>query len=132
MIAKEAVATMNLDDQTLERFVDMTELNARVDNDRELLVELLTLFQEEFPRLRDSLHAAVDAGNLKQVEEIAHTLKGMLANLAIKLPSQHAAGVEFAARAGDAQAVQKAVAKFNREEAGLLAAVESLIAGRNP
>lgn len=123
---------MNSDDQTLERFVDMTELNARVDNDRELLVELLTLFQNEFPRLREALHAAVDAGNLNEVEEVAHTLKGMLANLAIKLPSQLAASIEFAARAGDAQEVQKALAKFDREEAGLLAAVESLIAGRNP
>ena len=123
---------MNSDDQALEHYVDMTELNARVDNDRELLVELLTLFQNEFPRLQESLHAAVDAGNLKQVEEVAHTLKGMLANLAIKLPSQLAAGVEFAARAGDAQEVKNAVEKFDREEAGLLAAVESLIAGRNP
>jgi HPt (histidine-containing phosphotransfer) domain-containing protein len=123
---------MNSDVQTLERFVDMTELNARVDNDRELLVELLTLFQTEFPRLHEALHAAIDSGNLNQVEEIAHTLKGMLANLAIKLPSQLAAGVEFAARAGDAQEVQKAVARFDREEAGLLAAVEAFIAGRNP
>lgn len=123
---------MNADDKALERYLNITELHARVDNDRELLVELLTLFQDEFPRLRDALHAAIDAGNLNQVEEAAHTLKGMLANLAIKLPSQLAGGVELAARAGDAEEVQKAMAKFDREEAGLLAAVESFIAGRNP
>ncbi len=123
---------MDLNDKALEHYVDMTELEARVDHDRELLVELLTLFQNDFPRLRDALHAAVDAGNLKQVEEVAHTLKGMLANLAIKLPCQLAAGIELAARAGDAQQVQKALSKFDREEAGLLAAVESFIADRNP
>jgi HPt (histidine-containing phosphotransfer) domain-containing protein len=123
---------MNSEHKALERYVDMTELLARVDNDRELLVELLTLFQEDFPRLRDELHAAVDAGNQNQAEKAAHTLKGMLANLSIKHADQLAASVEIAARAGDAQEIQKAMAGFDREETGLLAAVESFISGRNP
>jgi two-component system, sensor histidine kinase and response regulator len=123
---------MNSEHKALERYVDMTELLARVDNDRDLLVELLTLFQEDFPRLRDELHAAVDAGNPSQAEKAAHTLKGMLANLSIKHSNQLAASVEIAARAGDAQEIQKAMASFDREETGLLAAVESFIAGNNP
>ena len=123
---------MNSEHKALERYVDMTELLARVDNDRELLVELLTLFQEDFPRLRDELHAAVDAGNQNQAEKAAHTLKGMLANLSIKHAAQLAASVEIAVRAGDAQEIQKAMAGFDREETGLLAAIESFISGRNP
>jgi HPt (histidine-containing phosphotransfer) domain-containing protein len=123
---------MNSEHKALERYVDMTELLARVDNDRDLLVELLTLFQEDFPRLRDELHAAVDAGNQNQAEKAAHTLKGMLANLSIKHADQLAASVEIAVRAGDAQEIQKAMAGFDREETGLLAAVESFISGRNP
>lgn len=123
---------MNSEHKALEHYVDMTELLARVDNDRELLVELLTLFQEDFPRLRDALHAAVDAGNPNQAEKAAHTLKGMLANLSIRHADQLAASVEFAARAGDAQEMTKAMADFDREETGLLAAVELFVAGRNP
>ena len=123
---------MNSEHKALECYVDMTELLARVDNDRELLVELLTLFQEDFPRLRDEMHAAIDAGNPNQAEKAAHTLKGMLANLSIKHAVQLAASVELAARAGDAQEMQKAIAGFDREETGLLAAVESFLAGRNP
>jgi HPt (histidine-containing phosphotransfer) domain-containing protein len=123
---------MNAEYAALERYVDMTELLARVDNDHELLIELLTLFQEDFPRLRDALHVAVDTGNPNQVEKAAHTLKGMLANLSMKQADQLAARVELAARAGDVQEIQKATADFDREVTGLLAAVELFIAGRNP
>jgi two-component system, sensor histidine kinase and response regulator len=123
---------MNSEHKALECYVDMAELLARVDNDRELVVELLTLFQKDFPRLLDELHAAIDAGNPNQVEKAAHTLKGMLANLSIKHADQLAASVEIAARAGGAQEIQKAMADFDREETGLLAAVELFIAGRNP
>ena len=49
-----------------------------------------------------------------------------------KHADQLAASVEIAARAGDAQEIQKAMAGFDREETGLLAAVESFISGRNP
>ena len=52
---------MNSEHSALEQYVDMTELLHRVEGDRELLMELLTLFQEDFPRLRDALHAAVDS-----------------------------------------------------------------------
>ncbi len=123
---------MNAEYTALERYVNMSELLARIDNDHELLIELLTLFQADFPRLRDALHVAVDKGNPNQVEKAAHTLKGMLANLSMKQADQLAARVKLAARAGDAQEIQKATADFDREVAGLLAAVELFIADRNP
>ncbi len=123
---------MNAEYTALERYVDMTELLARVDNDHELLMELLALFREDFPRLRDALHVAVDTGNPNQVEKAAHTLKGMLANLSMKHAGQLAARVELAARAGDAQEIRKAMADFDREVTGLPAAVELFIADRNP
>ena len=36
--------------------VNLPELLSRVDNDRELLLDLLTVFKEEFPRLLQTLH----------------------------------------------------------------------------
>ena len=63
-----------------------------------------------------------------QVEKAAHTLKGMLANLAVKQASRHAANVEVAARTGDAQRILEAMAELDREEQGLVEAVESFIA----
>ena len=113
----------------LEQYVNMTELLARVDNDRELLTELLALCQEEFPRLRDALHRAVDRCDLLEVERAAHTLKGMLANLSIKRGAELAAGIEAAARAGDSLQICQAVASFDREGSGFSAALEEFMAG---
>jgi HPt (histidine-containing phosphotransfer) domain-containing protein len=123
---------MNSEHSALEQYVDMTELLHRVEGDRELLIELLTLFQEDFPRLRDALHAAVDSKDQIQVEKTAHTLKGMLANLSVKQASRLAANVEIAARTGDAQRILEAVAELDRDEQGLVEAVESFIAGVEP
>jgi HPt (histidine-containing phosphotransfer) domain-containing protein len=122
----------NSEHALLDQYVNMPEFLARVDNDRELLAELLTLFQEDFPRLRDALHGAVDAGDPCQVQQAAHTLKGMLANLSIKQGAELAANIEAAARSGDAREVQRTVAAFDREEAGLLEAVGAFMAGREP
>jgi two-component system, sensor histidine kinase and response regulator len=117
---------------SLEQYVNMPELLVRVDNDSELLTELLVLFQEEFPRLRDALHNAAHAGDPRQVEKAAHALKGMLANLSIEHGAALAAKVEAAARAEDAREIQRAMAAFDREETGLLAAVGTFMAGGEP
>ena len=117
---------------SLEQYVNMPELLARVENDSELLTELFALFQEDFPRLRDALHNAVHAGDPLQVEKAAHALKGMLANLSIKHGAALAANVEAAARAGDAREIQQAMAAFDGEETGLLAAVGTFMAGGEP
>jgi HPt (histidine-containing phosphotransfer) domain-containing protein len=119
----------NPEHASLEQYVNMTELLARVNNDRELLVELFTLFQDDFPRLRDALHGAVDSGDPFQVEKAAHTLKGTLANLSIKQGAELAAGVEAAARAGDALQIRQALAAFDRETVGFSAALEAFMAG---
>jgi HPt (histidine-containing phosphotransfer) domain-containing protein len=114
---------------SLEQHVDITELLARVDNDRELVAELFTLFREDFPRLHDALHSAVDSGDMLQVGNAAHALKGMLANLSIKQGAELAAGVEAAARSGDAMQIRQALAAFDREAPGLSAALDVFMAG---
>ena len=60
---------------------NQAELLERVDNDQELLRELLTIFKEDYPRMRGSLEAAVAAGDLKNSASLSHTLKGMLSSL---------------------------------------------------
>ena len=119
----------NSEHASIEQYVNMPELLARVDNDIELLTELLALFREDFPKLRDTLHHAAHAGDPRQVEKAAHTLKGMLANLSIKHGAALAADVEAAARAGDEREIQQAMAAFDGEETGLLAAVGAFVAG---
>lgn len=122
----------NPEHASLEQYVDLPELLARVENDQELLAELLALFLKDYPRLRDTLHHAVHAGDPRQVEKAAHTLKGMLGNLSIKHGAERAANVEAAARTGDAREIQQGIAALEEEETGLLAAVSAFMAGGEP
>jgi len=110
----------------------MPELLARVENDRELLTELFALFQDDFPRFLDALHNAVHAGEPRQVENAAHALKGMLANLSIEHGAALAANVEAAARAGVEREIHQAMAAFDGEETGLMAAVSRFMSGEEP
>jgi two-component system sensor histidine kinase/response regulator len=122
----------NSEHASLEKYVNMPELLARVEDDSELLTELLALFQEEFPKLRDALHDGVDAGDARQVEKAAHALKGMLANLSIEHGAALAADVEAAARTGDEGEIVRSMAALDGEETGLLAAVDAFLAGGKP
>ncbi len=123
---------MNSEHASLEQYVNMPELLARVENDRELLAELFALFLKDYPRLRDALHDSVHAGVPSKVERAAHALKGLLANLSIKHGAELAAQVEAAARAGDLLEIQQAMASFDGEEKGLLVAVGRFMVGGEP
>ena len=123
---------MHAEERALAQYADMAELLARVDDDRELLVELLKLFQEDYPGLRDALQRAVETGDGNQIEQAAHKLKGMLASLSLKPASRLAADVETAARAGDTKGALEAMAELDREQTGLAKAVASFLEGGQP
>jgi HPt (histidine-containing phosphotransfer) domain-containing protein len=127
----EAMSEVNRlvpNDALLEKFVDLPDLLARVENDRELLTELFVMFQEELPGLQDALHHAIDAGDLPEGVKAAHALKGMLANMSMKKGSTMAASIETAARAGNIGASKETLVAFDSEIAALSAAVDAFLA----
>jgi HPt (histidine-containing phosphotransfer) domain-containing protein len=112
--------------------VDLPELLARVDNDRELLHDLLSIFKEEFPRHLYALQEAVASEDCKQAEAVSHTLKGMLANLAVTRAAACAAQLEQLARGEDKKSLKEALAAFEREVRGLLPEMETYMAEVQP
>jgi HPt (histidine-containing phosphotransfer) domain-containing protein len=111
---------------------NLPELLARVDNDRELLCDLLAIFKEEFPRYVKSLEEAVVRMNVADIVIVAHTLKGMLSNLAVARASASAARLEQLARAGHTVSLRDAFADFERDVHGLVAEMESCLAEARP
>lgn len=85
---------MHTDDITHETAVDITELLAHVEYDRELLRELLEVFDEEFPRLHFVLKDALMRQDLILIQTTAHTLKGMLASLSFVRAMASAKSIE--------------------------------------
>ena len=107
---------------------DHAELLARVDNDRELLHDLLTIFKEEFPQHLKALRAAVESGDGKLVTVVAHTLKGMLLNLAAGQAAAAVGRLEQLGRSGETLAFQDALAAFERDATSLLPQLNACMA----
>lgn len=111
---------------------DPAELLARVDNDRELLHELLIIFREEFPRHLQTLREAVESRDGKRVTVVAHTLKGMLSNVAASRTAAAAARLEQMGRNEEASAFQESFAVFESEAMRLLPQLEAYLAEVHP
>ena len=67
-----------------EEIIDLPDVLARVQDDKELLLELLDIFQEDFLKKRQALGKAVADNNIPKVKEMAHSIKGSSGNISIK------------------------------------------------
>jgi two-component system, sensor histidine kinase and response regulator len=112
--------------------VNLNELLARVDNDRELLYDLLSIFKNEFPVLLLALQTAVARADAAQVAAVGHTLKGMLSNLAVNKAAVSAGHLEQLARSEELSSLREALAVFEADVQGLLPEMESYIAEARP
>jgi two-component system sensor histidine kinase/response regulator len=107
---------------------DPAELLARVDNDRELLRDLLLIFKDEFPRHLLALREAVEAKDGKCVAAVAHTMKGMLSNLAATQAAATAARLEQMGRQEEASGYPEAFAVFESDAMQLLPQLDACMA----
>jgi len=107
---------------------DQEELLARVDDDRELLHDLLRIFKEEFPRQLQVLHEAVGSGDGHRVAAAAHTMKGMLANLAASQSAASAERLEQLGRSGEKSDFRDALTAFEKDAARLLPHLDACMA----
>lgn len=121
---------METDYAALEKAVNLPELLSRVEGDRELLADLLDMFQTELPGHRETLRRAIGAGDQAETARAAHALKGMLANLSMEKGASLAAAVEIAARNADIQMIEKTFAGLELETESLSAAVQEFLAGK--
>ncbi len=107
-----------------EPAIDFSDLLARVENDRELLLDLIAMFREEFPRQRQILQAAVDAEDMKQAHATGHALKGIFANLAMTRAAKAAAQIEQAGKEQDATKLKAALITLDQETVSLFAELD--------
>jgi len=106
---------------------DFEELLARVENDRELMRDLLLIFKAEFPEHHRALGEAVGSGDAKRIVSEAHSLKGMLSNLAAHECAEAAARLELLARNGGTSEFKERFAEFERLASELLPELESCL-----
>jgi two-component system sensor histidine kinase/response regulator len=95
-----------------DTLVDFAELSGRVEGDNELLSEMVTIFREEFPRYQEELCKAIDSKDGTRIAEVAHTLKGMLANLSARRAADLAGRIEQLGRKERIAECRAAFAEF--------------------
>lgn len=60
--------------------IDKEQLNNHFDNDKELIMELVEVFEQTYTETFAELESAVGSKDFANIELHAHTLKGMIAN----------------------------------------------------
>ena len=108
--------------------INLAELLVRVDNDRDLLRDLLSIFKEEFPSYLRSLQQAVARTDATEIARVSHALKGMFANLAALKAAASASRLEQLARSGETPSLKTAFAEFERDLHGLLPEIDAYLA----
>jgi CheY-like chemotaxis protein/HPt (histidine-containing phosphotransfer) domain-containing protein len=118
-------ATPDADGPTVPA-IDPDDVLARVDGDRELLAELAQIFREQARELMAGLEAAVDAGDARRVEHLAHTLRGSVANFGATEAARIAQALELGGRNGQLAGAAELVAQLGAETAGIDRALTEL------
>ncbi len=67
-----------------DNILDLKEFLDRVQNDKELLLELFDIYIEDYAIKRKSLAEAIAKNDFEQVRNIAHSLKGASGNISAK------------------------------------------------
>ena len=67
-----------------KEIIDMEDVMERVQDDMELLMELLDIFENDFKEKRVRSDQLVAAGENEQLRDMAHSLKGAAGNISAK------------------------------------------------
>lgn len=111
-----------------QREWNLEELMERLGGDREFLKELLGLFRDDARTNLEDSRARLEEEDLEGLSRAAHTLKGMLKNLAMAAAAETAAALEKAAREVKAEECARLLPQLEQEIGTLLPEVELQLA----
>jgi two-component system sensor histidine kinase/response regulator len=106
---------------------NIQEVLERVDGDRDFLRELLAIFREDSRECMERARNTVANGELQQLSREAHTMKGMLNNLAMSLGAGIAAELELAAKNGRKGECEQLIARLENALAAIQPEIEVLM-----
>jgi len=93
--------------------IDVTEVLERVQNDYELLIELLDIFQEDYKEKRQAFDVAIQRKSSDELRNLAHSLKGASSNISAKKIHDLFAQLEHMAEEGQWEHVDNLVGQID-------------------
>jgi HPt (histidine-containing phosphotransfer) domain-containing protein len=97
-----------------EEIIDLKDVLERVQGDKELLVELFDIYQEDFVGKRQALGEAIAASNIAKIKEVAHSMKGASGNISAKPLHAACLKLEGLAKEGKTDGMQQLTADIDR------------------
>lgn len=94
---------------------DLEQALNYMDGDRELFLELVSVFMEESERQLNEIHSGIASGDAKVVERAAHSIKGSLSTFAAARATEAARTLEFLGRDGNLAEFPAAMAALEKE-----------------
>ena len=102
-------------DRAAERPVDLAVAMRWLGGDRHLLSELVGIFVDDSPKRLQAIRAALTAADVRQIEHVAHNLKGSAAILGATRLQTAALALEDAAHDGHTENGSDLVAQIASE-----------------
>ena len=81
--------------------IDINDVLERVQDDRELFLELLDIFEEDFAEKRKMLSDFVSKHDFQEIKDVIHSIKGASGNISAKAMHASCAEIEKLAEAKD-------------------------------
>ena len=86
---------------TLSHEFDYAQALAGLGDDRSLLIEVITLFLDDYPRLESEMDQAEARGDATSMTRLAHTVRGVASNFALAAVVESAQTLEWLAKSGE-------------------------------
>ncbi len=107
-----------------EQVIDLVEVLERVQDDKELLLELFDIFTSDYLQKTQLLRMAIAQKNIEQVKDIVHSIKGASGNISAKAVHAMCVSIEELCAKKDIKAVEEALPVLD----GKFKALENCIA----
>ena len=109
-----------------EEILDLKEVLDRVQDDKELLLELFDIFVPDYAAKRTLLGKAIDTNDFEQVISIAHSLKGASGNISAKLLRGTFMRLETMGKAGSLSDAHEILKLMDQQYKDLLVRIEEI------
>ena len=97
-----------------DEVIDLKEVLERVQDDRELLLELFDIFIEDYPGKLGAIKQATAKKDFEALRDAAHSMKGASGNLSAKKLYAHFLKVEQLAKTNNMDGMESLLAEIER------------------
>jgi len=109
-----------------DEILDVDEFMERVQDDKELLLELLDIFVSDYLEKAKLIREAVSSDDFEQIKSIAHSLKGASGNISAKKLRESFVKLEELGKNSDTSGADELLSTMNQQFEELSVRIESV------